>query len=234
AAGHEDGGAPRASAEATDLGPAFRASLSRIYDSLEQHRRRVLLSDLRFQVTITRDFSFRVEEEVTIAAEQQDIVVFAKKLRGTLLEPGESVGFAADAVDGGDDLVHLPAEALPTERRFLLFPLPPLSVGGPARRVRVFAEWPRACSALSEAGCEDVNSVGVSEHAGADVDMVSITIRFEVQDAAFQVFERFSLESAIPGEGSRGRTYDLHTPYQLRLRNVPPARTLEFRILRVA
>lgn len=236
AARRDDGDALPPHAGAVESVPFFKASLSRIYDSLEQHRRQILLSDLRFRLTITHDFSLRVEEEVSIAAERQDIVVFAKKLRGTPLEPGQSVGFVADTVDGGADLVHLLAEALPAERRFLLFPLPPLAVGDPARRVRLSAEWPRACSGLSQAGQEDWNSVEVSEHASTDVDMVSVTIRFEVQDAAFQVFERFSLENALPdapNTGSRGRTYDLHTPYHLRLRNVPAGRILEFRIVRL-
>lgn len=139
AARREDGGALPTHAEAAEPVPVYKASLSRIYDSLEQHRRQILVSDLRFRLTITRDFSFRVEEEVSMAAERQDIVVFAKKLRGTPLEPGQSVGFVADTVDGSTDLVHLLAEALPTERRFLLFPLPPLVVGTICTRLTIFA-----------------------------------------------------------------------------------------------
>ncbi len=82
-----------------------------------------------------------------------------------------------------------------------------------------------------------MNSVEVSRHAGPNVDTVTITIRFDVQDATFQVFERFSLQNAVhAGSGTlpRRRTYDIHSPYQLRLADVTPGTTLEFRIVRVA
>jgi hypothetical protein len=106
----------------------FRASLARIYDSLEQHRRRVVLSDLRFTLTVTRDYALRIEEEVSIGAENQDIVVFTKVMRGTPLRSDEDIAFTTEAIDSDDDQVCLPAEVLQSERRFLLFPLPRCSL----------------------------------------------------------------------------------------------------------
>lgn len=215
----------------------LRGALARIYDSLEQHRRRVVLSDLRFTLTVTRDYALRIEEEVSIGAENQDIVVFTKVMRGTPLRSDEDIAFTTEAIDSDDDQVCLPAEVLQSERRFLLFPLPALLIGVPARRIRISACWPRACQTLREPAGEDVNSVEVSQHAGPNVDSVTITIRFDVQDAAFQVFERFSLQNAVrPDSGTlpRRRTYDIHSPYHLQLADVTPGTTLEFRIVRVA
>ena len=215
----------------------FRGALARIYDSLEQHRRRVVLSDLRFTLTVTRNYALRIDEEVSIGAENQDIVVFTKVMRGTPLGSDEDIAFTTEVIDSEDDQVCLAAEVLPSERRFLLFPLPALLTGGPARRIRISACWPRACQTLRDTAGEDVNSVEVSRHAGPNVDTVTITIRFDVPDATFQVFERFSLENAVrSGSGTlpRQRTYDIHSPYHLRLADVTPGTTLEFRIVRVA
>lgn len=219
--------------------PPGRTSLARIYDSLEQHRRRVVLSDLRFTLTVTRDFSLQMEEEVTIGAERQDVVVFTKKLRGTPLGFDEEIGFAAEVVDGDDDIGELPAEVLQGERRFLLFPLPALIAGGPPRRIRISAVWPRACHTLGQPGGEDLNSVEVSEHAGPNVEAVTVTIRFDAPDAAFQVFERFPLDKVVSanalenGARTRRRTYGIHAPYEVRLADVPPGTAFEFRIVRV-
>jgi hypothetical protein len=214
----------------------FRGALARIYDSLQQHRRRLVVSRLGFTLTVTRDFGLRIEEEATMGAESQDVVVMTKALRGTPLAADEDISFATQVIGGDDDQAYLPAEVLKSERRFLIFPLPPLIVGSPPRRIRISALWPRACQTLQQHGGEDVNSVEVSDNAGPDVDLVSITIRFEVQDAAFSVFERFSLENAVPGPGGklpRGQTYDIHSPYHLQLRDVPRGTTLEFRIVRM-
>jgi hypothetical protein len=216
--------------------PPYRGALARIYDSLEQHRRRLVVSQLEFTLTVTRDFGLRIEEEATMSAESQDVVVMTKALRGTPLTADDDVSFATQVIGGDDDQAYLPAEILKSERRFLLFPLPPLIIGGPPRRIRISALWPRACHTLQEPRGEDVNSVQVSENAGPDVDLVSVTIRFEVQDAAFNVFERFSLENAVPRPGGRlprGHTYDVHSPYHLQLRDVPRGTTLEFRIVRM-
>lgn len=219
--------------------PWFRPSLARIYDSVERHRRSLVYSDLRFTLTVTRDLSLRIEEEATIAAERQDVVVFAKAIRGTPLAADEDISFAADVLDGDADQVYLPAEVLQSERRFLVFPLPALDAGGPARRIRMSAVWPRACRTLEEVGGEDVNSVAVSETVGPSVDKVTVTIRFDVQDAAFQVIERFSLANAVYGDGEsespvRTRTYGIHSPYRLQMTGVRPGTTLEFRIVRVS
>lgn len=228
-----------AAAPAPDAGPPLsvvRASLARIYDSLQQHRRSVVLSDLRFTLTVTRDYALRIDEEVTIGAERQDVVVFTKAMRGTPLDPDEDIEFDTGVVEGDDDQVSLPVEVLQSERRFLLFPLPPMVGGGPSRRIRISAVWPRACRTLQRPGGEDLSSVAVSEQAGPNVDTVTVIIRFDVHDAAFQVFERFPLENAIPDDGGRlprRRTYDIHSPYRLRLADVPRGTMLEFRIVRV-
>ncbi|HEV3049723.1 MAG TPA: hypothetical protein VGX50_05410 [Longimicrobium sp.] len=215
----------------------FRASLARIYDSLEQHRRGLVVSDLRFTLTVTRDFSLRIEETATLSAERQDVIVFTKAIRGTPLAHDEDIEFTTEVVDGDDDQACLPAEILESERRFLVFPLPPLLAGGRARRIRISALWPRACRTLQEAGGEDLNSVQVSEHAGPNVDRVAVRIRFEVQDAGFQVFERFSLANAVDRHDTlpgRRRIYDIHTPYEIQLVDLRRGTTLEFRIVRVA
>jgi hypothetical protein len=215
----------------------FRASLARIYDSLEQHRRGLVVSDLRFTLTVTRDFSLRIEEEATVGAERQDVIVFTKAIRGTPLASDEDIGFTTEVIDGDDDQACLPAEILENERRFLVFPLPPLLAGGRARQIRIGALWPRACRTLEEPGGEDLNSVQVSEDAGPNVDSVTVRIRFDVHDAAFQVFERFSLENAVDRNDAspgRRRIYDTHTPYHIQLVDVRRGTTLEFRIVRVA
>ena len=215
----------------------FRGSLARIYDSLEQHRRGLVVSDLRFTLTVTRDFSLRIEEEATVGAERQDVIVFTKAIRGTPLASDEDIGFTTEVIDGDDDQACLPAEILENERRFVVFPLPPLLAGGPARRIRIAALWPRACRTLEEPGGEDLNSVQISEDAGPNVDSVTVRIRFDVHDAAFQVFERFSLENAVDRNDAspgRRRIYDTHTPYHIQLVDVRRGTTLEFRIVRVA
>jgi hypothetical protein len=234
AARRNDGApAPALLSARTHLLTPHRESLARIYESLEQHRRRVVLSDLCFVLTVTRDYALRMQEEVTIGAERQDVVVITKALWGTPLAADEDIEFTTDA-DGDDEQVFLPAEVLETERRFLLFPLPPLIAGGAARRIRIGAVWPRACLALQRPGGEDVNAIAVSDHAGPNVDQVTVTIRFEVQDATFQVFERFSLEKVVPDASARrGQAFGIHSPYHLRLADVRPGTTLEFRIVRV-
>jgi hypothetical protein len=216
--------------------PPYRGALARIYDSLEQHRRSMVYSDLRFTLTVTRDFSLQIEEEVTAGAETQDVVVFSKAIQGTPLASGEDISFATSVVDGDEDQVYLPAEVLESERRFLVFPLPALIAGGSPRRIRMSAVWPRACRTLEEAGRDDVNAVAVPETAGPRVDRVTVTIRFDVPDAAFHVIERFPLTNAVHGEPRlpvRSRTYGIHTPYQLQLADVRPGTTLEFRIVRI-
>lgn len=235
-----DGAEPEALApaapERNDLLQPLRAALARIYESLEQHRRSMVFSDLRFTLTVTRDFSLQIEEEVTVSAERQDVVVFSKAIRGTPLAPGEDISFATNVVDGDDDQVSVPAEVLESERRFLVFPFPALVAGGRPRRIHMSAVWPRACRTLQDVGGEDVNSVTVSDAAGPRVDFVTVTIRFDVYDAAFHVIERFSRTNALDDESrppARRRTYDIHSPYRLQMADVRPGTTLEFRIVRI-
>lgn len=110
-----DGAGPEALAPAApprhESLPPYSASIARIYDSLEQHRRSMVYSDLRFTLTVTRDFSLQIEEEVTAGAETQDVVVFSKAINGTPLASGEDISFATSIIDGDEDQVFLPAES---------------------------------------------------------------------------------------------------------------------------
>lgn len=217
-------------------GATYRASVARIYDSLEQHRRSMVYSDLRFTLTVTRDCSLGMEEEVTAGAETQDVVVFSKSYQGTPLASGEDISFATCVIDGDHEQVYLPAEVLESERRFLVFPLPAFVAGGPSRRIRMSAVWPRACRTLEQPGRDDENTVAVPETAGTNVNKVTVIIRFDVPDAAFHVSERFPLANVVQGESgapARTRTYGIHSPYQLELRDVRPGTKLTFRIVRL-
>jgi hypothetical protein len=235
-----DGAEPEAPAPAAPAqyasGSTYRASVARIYDSLEQHRRSMVYSDLRFTLTVMRDFSLKIEEEVTAGAETQDVVVLSKSIQGTPLASGEDISFATSVIDGDGDQVYLPAEVLESERRFLVFPLPALVAGGSPRRIRMSAVWPRACRTLEEPGRDDENTVAIPETAGSNVDRVTVTIRFGVQDAAFHVIERFPLTNAVQresGSPARAQAYDIHSPYQLQLVDVRPGTKLTFRIERI-
>ncbi|HEY0017321.1 MAG TPA: hypothetical protein VGC13_13505 [Longimicrobium sp.] len=226
----EEDGSPlrQPGADAAIVEPDGRA-LARIYESLRQHPRPIILSDVLHQFTFQPDGSVEMLEEYTLTAEARDLVYVGKTVGGSPeVQALEAVRFNAQVVNGVGEVVALPAENRPDSKRFLLFPIPPVLPGKTAPRIRMTSTWPNGAQALARIGGTDDYTFSISPYIAAPVDSVRVVFRFRDPDARYSVREQF--EVALQRQQS---IHDYERPFEHTLLNVEKGQRISFAVQRV-
>lgn len=219
---------PNSSQVARPIDPNTR-SLQAIYHSLKRNPRPFVLGDVRHEFIFAENGDVEIIEEATWTAEDRDIVYYLKVINGDApLESLEAVGFRATITNAAGDLATLPAENLPTSKRFLLFPLPPVTPGAKSPRVAMRALWPGGAKRLQTVGERDEFSVSVSEYAARPVDQIKVVFRFANHGASYRVSEQFKHDAA-----DATREYGAIQPYECVLTEVAPGRRISWSLERL-
>jgi hypothetical protein len=208
-------------------------ALERIYDSLDVHPRSVVLSEYRYQITYTRDYSLRIVVEGTWAADQDEVVNWGRSIGCD--KPVKDIGqlelsttqIKPDPVLSGHDIASVLVSNRADERKFINFPLPPIARGEPGRRYRSSVLWPDGGYKLREEDNRDLQTIVVPINSKTPVN--SCTIEF-----AFELGGRFGVEPKFhTGDPSiAADTFTQGHPCEFRTTDVPPGTVLKFAVFR--
>jgi hypothetical protein len=141
----------------------------------------VLISDVVWSIEIGRDYSVHSVWEWTWEATTKPVFAWSAH-RGSSNVPVddlEAVRFQAEVVSGAGRVITLPTGNEPGQKKFLIFPYPPLEPGAqPAQRVRISSEWPGGARKLSRVNEWDRNVWEVPIRCAQPIASVSISVQY--------------------------------------------------------
>jgi hypothetical protein len=188
-------------------------ALTRVFNSLKTAPRPIRITNFRYELVVTQDYSARIIEEKTLVPDETDVTMLGEWYGGDPpLESIDDLEFTAEVTNSIGTVEAVVALNSETRKQFLLFPIPPATVGGPAPRIRTSARWPRGASRLEKSGGHDEFAFSIPERAKGSIDTVEVTLRFEVPDGVFRVTEHFA--------GGTLSEHSLPAPYRREFKNV--------------
>ncbi len=208
------------------LGPIHNdvRMLNRLYMSLDQHPRLVVLQDFVYEITYTADFGVRIRREYTMGYGDSDVVVYGSGMSTDVpLIRIEDLHFEAKVLSGGGEVVVLAATNEEARKEFLLFPVPPIRQMDTPRRFQDSLTWPQAGRKMRALGGVDRHTCRVSKLVSGLVDRVTIRIASELPSASFEITAAFP---AAPGVFPKTMTYG--TPFEHVMTGVEPGTMLVF------
>lgn len=195
--------------------------LQTVAEAISKYQRTFHYARMVYTYTILEDFSYRIDEIETLSPADDDLLIYWKYYGGTIPAVSiDSLGFRADLVepDAGQGITWLPAKNEPLQKEFLVFPLPPMKIGEPARTIHFSALWPGGAEPLKAPHGRDVFQVLVHRKAASPVRSVEINIKFDAPGTYLvQLVQERSHEAADATDWQECR---IDIPYQAQFEEV--------------
>lgn len=198
-----------------------------LYDALSNHGAPVKISDVIWTIDIKKDYSLTVVYEFTWEATSQDVFAWGNERGSPNVSASdlEVVRFQASVLNGPGTILTVPTADEPNQKRYLMFPHPPLKPGGGAQRVRISSNWPKAAKKLKQVDTWDRNAWTIPIRCASPIDSVRVIVNLP-QDG-----KRY--ETSAASAGSVEERHETHT-WSGTFKNVQPGTEIAIRTRRCA